>query len=89
MHGTRQKGKLPPVVERALSWYAGHGGDGSENCEAEGRILVQRAEGKPQTPNAERRTPNAERRKSKVKSQKSNIERLSRPGDEAELVVLL
>jgi hypothetical protein len=25
----RHKGRLPPVVERALSWYAGHGGDGS------------------------------------------------------------
>jgi len=29
MHGTGHKGRLPPVVERALSWYAGHGGDGS------------------------------------------------------------
>ena len=26
MHGAGHKGKLPPVVERALSWYAGHGG---------------------------------------------------------------
>ena len=26
MHGTGHKGRLPPVVERALSWYAGHGG---------------------------------------------------------------
>jgi hypothetical protein len=29
MDGAGRKGKLPPVVERALSWYAGHGGDGS------------------------------------------------------------
>jgi len=26
MHGAGHKGKLPPVVERALSWYADHGG---------------------------------------------------------------
>ena len=26
MHGAGHKGKLPPVVERALSWYARHGG---------------------------------------------------------------
>jgi hypothetical protein len=24
-----ENGRLPPVVERALGWYAGHGGDGS------------------------------------------------------------
>jgi hypothetical protein len=29
MDGAGHKGTLPPVVERALSWYAGHGGDGS------------------------------------------------------------
>src|SRR4029077_7661948 len=29
MHRAGRKGRLPPVVERALSWYAGHGGDGS------------------------------------------------------------
>ena len=26
MHGAGHKGKLPLVVERALSWYARHGG---------------------------------------------------------------
>jgi len=30
MHRTGHKGKLPPVVERASSGGAGHGGDGSE-----------------------------------------------------------
>jgi len=29
MHGTGHKGRLPPVVERASSGCAGHGGDGS------------------------------------------------------------
>jgi len=29
MHGAGHNDKLPPVVERALSWYAGHGGAGS------------------------------------------------------------
>ena len=29
MYGTGHRDRLPPVVERALSWYAGHGGDGS------------------------------------------------------------
>ena len=29
MHGAGHKGKLPPVVERASSGCAGHGGDGS------------------------------------------------------------
>jgi len=30
MHGTGHNGRLPPVVERASSGGAGHGGDGSE-----------------------------------------------------------
>ena len=29
MRGTGRKGRLPPVVERASSGGAGHGGDGS------------------------------------------------------------
>ena len=29
MHGTGHNGRLPPVVERASSGCAGHGGDGS------------------------------------------------------------
>src|ERR1700745_3758750 len=29
MHGAGHKGRLPPVVERASSGCAGHGGDGS------------------------------------------------------------
>jgi len=44
----RHKGRLPPVVERTLSWYAGHGEDGSgiarrrEGCWLRG----QRSEGR-------------------------------------------
>jgi hypothetical protein len=33
MHGTEHKDKLPPVVERASSGCAGHGGDGIRGTE--------------------------------------------------------
>jgi hypothetical protein len=52
------QGRLPPVVERALSWYAGHGGDGSgiarrrEGFGSEGR--GQRSEVRNQRRNIER-----------------------------------
>jgi hypothetical protein len=33
MHGTGHNGRLPPVVERASSGCAGHGGDGIRGTE--------------------------------------------------------
>src|SRR6476660_3993515 len=57
MHGTGHKGKLPPVVERASSGCAGHGGDGSGIARRREGFWFQRSESREASANPDFHMP--------------------------------
>jgi len=80
MHGTGHKGRLPPVVERALSWYAGHGGDGSGIAKRREGFWFreQRSEIRSQKSEKKHRTVKAQSRKTQRRAKSEELSVRSR-----------